>query len=111
MVGEHARAEYPMQANSVGEHQPDEDRPQDVLDVGHRPVLVFGRGQPPYFGVFAQQADDDEQRETREVVDYSCGGKRIAGEGVVINPILVGANGVHAITTESSAGHRARPSP
>jgi len=58
-----------MQANSVGDHQPDENRPQDVLDVGHRPVLMFGRGQPPYFGVFAQQADADKQRKTREVVD------------------------------------------
>ena len=61
LIGLDAGAKDAVQADGVGDEQAEDDRPQHVLDVRHPPMLVMCKRIPPDLGIFAQQADRDQQ--------------------------------------------------
>src|SRR5271156_2946427 len=74
-IGLDAGAEDPVQANGVGDEQAEDDRPQHVLDIRHPPMLVMRKRIPPDLGIFAKQADPDQEQDPRHVLQNVAAGE------------------------------------
>jgi hypothetical protein len=100
-----AGVEDAVQADGVGDDKADDDRRQHILDVGHCPMIMVRKRIPPHLRVLAEQADRDQQQDTRHIrQQVTAGETRLPGRIRLINNY-----GAHHVTTESWAAAQPRP--
>jgi hypothetical protein len=99
-------AEDAVQADGIGGDKADDNRPQHILDVGHCPMLMVRKRIPPQLRVLAEQADRDQQQDTRHICQQVAAGET----GLLPGRIrLINNYGAHRVTTESWAAAQPRP--
>jgi hypothetical protein len=94
-----------MQANGVGDDQPDKNGPQHVFDIGYSPMVLSGKGIPPDLSVLTQHAHRDQQKNARHILNQPGAGERSLGRRF----IEFDASCANPITTGSWAAHRQPP--
>ncbi len=71
LVGGDAGAEDAVNADGVGDEDAEEDRPEDVLDVGDDVVMGLGVGVDEVLDELARVADDGEESDAWKEAEES----------------------------------------